>query len=46
MAVQAVADRPSLLGLDVENNLRKMVEYLLENDYTQEQVIEYITTTL
>lgn len=43
---QAVIARPTLLGLDAETSLRTMVEYLQANDYTREQILEFVTTTL
>jgi mTERF len=43
---QVILRRPSLLGLSVSDNLRRIVEYLLENDYTMEQVEEFLQTTI
>ena len=42
----AIARRPSLLGLSVTKNLRLMVEYLKSTDTPQEKILEYLLTTL
>ena len=42
----AIARRPSLLGLSVTKNLRLMVEYLKSMDTPQEKILEYLLTTL
>lgn len=38
--------RPTTLGLDVDNNLRRIVDYLLVNGYTMEQIEEFLATTI
>ena len=42
----AIARRPSLLGLSVTKNLRLMVEYLQSTETPQEKILEYLLTTL
>lgn len=42
----AVTARPSLLGLTVEDGLERMVGYLQDNGYTQEQVAEFLCSSL
>lgn len=44
--VQVIAARPSLIGLDVEKNLTKIVEYLKANNYSMDDIVKYISTTL
>jgi len=39
---QVIAKRPSLLGLDPENQLRRMVGYFQANDFSQEEIIDMI----
>ena len=43
---EAVLSRPSLLGLDVDANLRKMVDYLKYVETPADKIVEYITKTL
>eukprot|EP00232_Nephroselmis_pyriformis_P026744 CAMPEP_0182858534 /NCGR_PEP_ID=MMETSP0034_2-20130328/3732_1 /TAXON_ID=156128 /ORGANISM="Nephroselmis pyriformis, Strain CCMP717" /LENGTH=237 /DNA_ID=CAMNT_0024989975 /DNA_START=140 /DNA_END=853 /DNA_ORIENTATION=- len=45
---QAIIRRPSLLGLQVGDggNLRRMVEYLKDTGYSDEQVVEYVCKSL
>ena len=43
--VQVVAGRPSILGLEADN-IRLIVSYLQDNDYTPEQVSEYLKNTI
>ena len=38
--------RPTLLGLEADKNLRKIVDYLQSNDYTQEQIVSFMETSL
>ena len=38
--------RPNLLGLDPDQNMRRMVDYLIANGNTQEQALEYLLKTL
>jgi hypothetical protein len=38
--------RPSLLGLDAHKNLRIIVDYLLANNYTLDQIKEYLATSI
>lgn len=42
----AVVKRPSLLGLDVDANLRKIVDYLTYVGTPAEDIIKYITTSI
>ena len=42
----AVAARPSLLGLDVDGSLRKIVDYLTYVDTPPAKIIEYITRSI
>lgn len=44
--VEDVMKRPSLLGLDADENARRMVEYLLANGSTEEEAVEYLLRTL
>jgi hypothetical protein len=45
--MQVVAARPSLLGLDVEENLKKIVGYLQSREeYSQEDILKFLKTTL
>lgn len=41
-----VIGRPSLLGLDVDANLRKIVEYLKYTETPPETIVKYITTSI
>jgi hypothetical protein len=41
-----VARRPSLLGLDVDNNLRRMVGYLQSVDTPPETIAKYLESSL
>lgn len=41
-----VVSRPSLLGLDVEANLRKMVDYLLYIETPPMTIVEYLSKSL
>ena len=41
-----ISSRPSVLGLKATEHLDKMVDYLEENGYSQEEVREYILKTL
>lgn len=43
--VQVLASRPSILGLEADN-VRLIVGYLQDNDYTPEQVSEYLKNTI
>ena len=42
----AVSHRPSLLGLEVDANLRKMVDYLQSVGTPQELIVKYLVETL
>ncbi|KXZ51865.1 hypothetical protein GPECTOR_11g301 [Gonium pectorale] len=42
----AVVSRPSLLGLDVNANLRKIVEYLQYTETPTETIVKYVTETI
>jgi hypothetical protein len=42
----AVVARPSLLGLDVDASLRKIVEYLTYNETPPEKIIEFLTRSI
>lgn len=42
---KVIATRPSILGLETEN-IRLIVDYLQANEYTPEQVSEYLSTTI
>ena len=44
--VQVITARPSILGLEVEGNLRKIVDYLKSRDHSQEDIIKYLKTSL
>eukprot|EP00197_Chlamydomonas_leiostraca_P003614 CAMPEP_0202859796 /NCGR_PEP_ID=MMETSP1391-20130828/1765_1 /ASSEMBLY_ACC=CAM_ASM_000867 /TAXON_ID=1034604 /ORGANISM="Chlamydomonas leiostraca, Strain SAG 11-49" /LENGTH=178 /DNA_ID=CAMNT_0049538879 /DNA_START=187 /DNA_END=723 /DNA_ORIENTATION=- len=41
-----VAGRPSLLGLDVDMNLRKIVDYLVYTETPLEKIVEYISKSI
>jgi hypothetical protein len=42
----AVVKRPSLLGLDVDANLKKIVDYLQYVETPPDKIVEYITKTI
>lgn len=42
----AVVSRPSLLGLEVEANLKKMVDYLLYIETPPETIAKYLSQSL
>lgn len=44
--VEDVTRRPSLLGLDADENARKMVEYLLDNGSSKEDAVQYLLRSL
>jgi hypothetical protein len=44
--ISDIARRPSLLGLDANENARRMVEYLLSNGSSKEEALEYLLRTL
>ena len=44
-AAEVIRRRPTLLGLDIKQS-RRIVEYLQANDYTFEQIAEYLCTTI
>jgi hypothetical protein len=41
-----IKERPSLLGLDPEEQLKRGVGYFKANDYTQEQIIELVSKNI
>lgn len=45
-AAAVVAKRPTLLGLDADQNLKKMVGYLLESGNSVEEIVKYLETSL
>ena len=45
-ALQVVVSRPSIVGLDVEHNLKKMVDYLRSREYSDEDILQYLKTSL
>jgi hypothetical protein len=42
----AVVARPSLLGLDVDASLRKIVEYLQYTETPPDKIVEYLTRSI
>lgn len=44
--VQIVASRPSLIGLDVESNIKRILEYLRSRDYSEQDIIDYLKTSV
>jgi hypothetical protein len=42
----AVVQRPSLLGLDVDQNLRKIVDYLLYVETPSDKIVAIITKSI
>jgi len=44
--VEEAQRRPSLLGLDADDNARKMVEYLIDNGSSKEEAMEYLLKSL
>jgi hypothetical protein len=42
----AVANRPNLLGLDVDSNLRKIVGYLLSVETPPELIVKYLVESI
>tara|TARA_B100000405_G_scaffold241405_1_gene174943 strand:- start:4508 stop:5164 length:657 start_codon:yes stop_codon:yes gene_type:complete len=45
-AVAALRKRPNLLGLDPDNNMRRMVDYLQSTGKTQEEALDLLLTSL
>ena len=45
-AVAALRKRPNLLGLDPDNNMRRMVDYLQSTGKTQEEELDLLLTSL
>jgi hypothetical protein len=45
-AVTALRRRPNLLGLDPDNNMRRMVDYLQSTGKTQEEALDLLLTSL
>ncbi len=43
---KTIQARPTLLGLEADKNLRKIVDYLQHNEYTHEQIVSYMETSL
>jgi hypothetical protein len=41
-----IKQRPSLLGLDPEEQLRRVVEYFKANGYTQEEIVELVSKNI
>lgn len=46
LCVQVVAERPSLLGLDADKNLKKIVEWMQYNEYSHEDIIKYLKESI
>lgn len=44
--VHTVLQRPSLLGLDADKNLRAIIGYLQNNDYSIEAICHMLETTI
>lgn len=44
--MKALAHRPSLFGLEVGANLKKIVDYLQANDYSREQIVEMLESSI
>lgn len=44
--LQIIVERPSLSGLDVENNIKRIVDYLEARDYPREEIATYLKKTL
>ena len=44
--MQIIVERPSLTGLDVEDNIKRIVGYLEARNYPKEEVAKYLKTTL
>lgn len=44
--VTSAANRPSIFGLTVDGNLRKMVAWLQRNGYSHEEVVHFVLNTL
>ena len=42
----ALRKRPNLLGLDPDNNMRRMVDYLQSTGKTQEEALDLLLTSL
>ena len=43
---RTVMQRPSLLGLTADKNLRQMIDYLQQNNYSIEQIEQLLATSL
>jgi hypothetical protein len=44
--VKLVVQRPTLLGLEVNNNLKRMVGYLQDSGYSLEKIQELLGTSI
>jgi hypothetical protein len=44
--LQIVAARPSLIGLDVESNVKRIVEYLRSREYPEGDIIAYLKSSV
>ena len=44
--VENLTRRPNLLGLDPDQNMRRMVDYLMSNGSSQDEALEYLLKTL
>ena len=41
-----IKERPSLLGLDPEEQLRRVVEYFKANGYSQEEIVKLVSESI
>jgi len=43
---RTIVNRPDILGLDVEQNLKKIVGYLQANGYDMDTIVELLETSI
>ena len=43
---QVIIKRPSLLGLDPQDQMRRIVDYFKANDYSTEEIVKMISETI
>ena len=46
MRLQVIVRRPTLLGLDPKEQVKRIVEYLKDNDYSTEEIVKMISETI
>lgn len=46
VVLQVIAKRPSLLGLEVEKNIKPIVSWLQDNEYSRQEIAHYLGTSI